>query len=157
MSTRLRRAVAADVPALERLRPAGGQEGLVGVFADWPEETRDPAFLHVIEHGGAPVGFFRIDPAFQDRDPRLPEGAHGLRGLLIDAAVQGRGIARAAFTVLPGHLRACHGLAEVFLSVERPNTRAIRLYEATGWVSAGLPDFEGRSGPELVLRRDLAP
>ena len=157
MTTRLRRATLADFPALGLMRPAPDQAGLVGRFADWPDETRDRAFLHVIEHEGAPVGFFRIDPAFHDRDPRLPPGAHGLRGLLIDAGRQGRGIGRAALTALPGHLRACHDLTEVFLTVDRPNTRAIHLYEATGWTPVGLPDLAGRSGPEMVMRRDLSP
>ncbi|SHI37042.1 GNAT family N-acetyltransferase [Wenxinia saemankumensis] len=152
---RLRRGSEADHPALLTLRSGPGQERFAGRFADWPEAARDPRYLHVIERQGRIVGLFRIDPAFDARVPGLPAGAHGVRGLLIDAASQGTGIGTAVMEGLPAHLRACHpGLRLVWLTVDHDNPGARRLYERTGWVRH-LPDFAGTDGPEHVFRREL--
>ena len=122
-------------------------------YGQWSAEARGHD-LHLICEERTLRGFFRIDRALDRRDPRLPPGAHGLRGLLIDAAHQGRGLGRAAFEALPGYIRRCYpALSEIWLTVDADNTPAIRLYEATGWERAPLDPFPGRSGPEPVYRR----
>ena len=137
------------------MRRAPGQEGYVGLYEDWPKEMRAPENLHVIDDGDGPVGFFRIDPAFDLRVPSLTKGSHGLRGLLIDARLQGRGLGRSVMEALPVYLSGRFpGLRHVFLTVDAPNDRAHRLYRGTGWLPHG-PDHAGDNGIEYVLRLDL--
>ena len=152
----LRLATRSDLAALSAIRLGPGQDNFVSTFDDWPDAARDMSHLHIIDANRAAAGFFRIDPEFQRRDPRLPNGTHGLRGLLIDAARQGQGIGHAAFTALPDHLRSTYPeLDAVWLTVDTPNTAAIRLYEATGWQRSPLGTFIGPGGPEWIYRLPL--
>ncbi|WP_157841163.1 GNAT family N-acetyltransferase, partial [Streptomyces wadayamensis] len=59
-------------------------------------------------------------------------------GMLVDAAEQGRGVGRAALTLLLDGLAAAPGCREIRLSVHPGNTAATRLYTALGFRPTGL-------------------
>ena len=125
-------------------------------FDELPPAARRRHHIHVIGQDGGPVGFFRIDPDFNRRDPRLPRGAHGLRGLLIDAGRQRAGIGKAAFARLPDYTREHYpALKALWLTVDALNAPAIGLYAQSGWTADALPPFPGHDGPERVFRLNL--
>ncbi|WP_035125980.1 GNAT family N-acetyltransferase [Conexibacter woesei] len=110
----------------------------------------------VILRDGTPVGYFQLDTRSV---PGAPAGAHilGLRALVIDRALQGQGVGRAAMLALPDYVRARFpGRTAVLLTVNADNPPAIALYAATGFVDAGVGIYEGgHAGPQHVLRLDV--
>ena len=140
----------ADVARVQGLTLAPGQDGFVGTIADMTDAPDPLQDFHVIEQGAAPVGFFKIDRAYERRHPELGAGAHALRGLLIDAAHQGRGLGRAAMGLLPGYIRAHYPAARhLWLTVDADNAAAIALYTASGWQREPGFAYVGRVGPEV--------
>ena len=137
------------------LVPLPEQESFVGSAAESLRLAPPDRDFHLGLDGEDVVAFFTIDPGFSARIPRLPDGAHGLRGLIVDPARQGRGYGRALMEALPAYLAARYpGLDSIWLSVDLGNAAARRLYARTGWRLDG-PEIPGREGPEAVLRLEL--
>jgi ribosomal protein S18 acetylase RimI-like enzyme len=110
----------------------------------------------VILRDGAPVGYFQLDTRSV---PGAPAGPHilGLRALVVDQALQGQGIGRAAMLALPAYVRARFpGRTTVMLTVNVDNPPAIALYAAAGFTDAGVGLYEGgHAGAQHVLRLDV--
>lgn len=136
------------------LRVAAGQERFVRDGAYAASET-DPALdLYAVEHDGAVVGMFKLDRAYADapRHDFAQAGDLGLRGVLIDAAHQGKGLGRALLVALPGLVRSRYPQARrLVLTVNCRNTAAHRAYLAAGWQDDGQIYLGGDAGPQHIL------
>lgn len=137
---------------LAGLRTAPGQQDFVGDGADMILDQTPGVSFHEIrgEDGGA-VGMFKLDPLYWQRHRFATPDDIGLRGFLIDAPLQGRGLGRAALRALPAHVRALHPERRaVVLTVNVVNAVARHAY-----LRAGLEDrgevWRGPFGLEHVL------
>lgn len=140
------------------LKPAAGQERFVrdGAFAAM--ET-DPALdLYAVSHDSAVVGMFKLDRGYASaaRHDFCQPGDLGLRGVLVDAAHQGKGIGRQMLAQLPGLVRAGYpGVRRLVLTVNCENPVARAAYLAAGWRDEGRLYLGGDAGPQHVLALDL--
>ncbi|EDY43891.1 GNAT family N-acetyltransferase [Streptomyces sp. SPB074] len=98
---------------------------------------RSPAehlVAEVPEHPGHPVGYLRLVPSLP-----LAANAHvrAIRGLAVDPAARGRGVARALLRAAVARCRA-EGARRLTLRVLGHNTPARRLYESEGFTVEGI-------------------
>lgn len=106
----------------------------------WFEDLRDHPCAWVVEADGELVGHVRLDTINNtDRRARLAIGLFNERHL-------GRGIGRAAINLVLEHAFGPLGLHRVDLRVLSYNTRAIRCYEACGFVREGVERESARVG-----------
>ena len=152
----LHRLAAGRLHRLAGLRTRPGQQDFVGHGA---EMIRDPtpevSFHEIRAEDGRAVGMFKLDPLYWQRHDFATPDDIGLRGLLIDAALQGRGYGCAALTALPGHVRAHYpDRGALVLTVNVANPVAYRAY-----LRAGLEDhgalYLGPHGAEHILWLNL--
>lgn len=93
---------------------------------------------YAIQHGGAVVGFFRIDRAYSQIHSFAPSTALGLRTVMVDASRQGMGIGRSLCQMLPAYLREHYPRAcSLWLTVNLRNPGAVRAYVKGGFVDTG--------------------
>ncbi|SDE42213.1 GNAT family N-acetyltransferase [Limimaricola pyoseonensis] len=145
------------LPVLRALRPLPEQEQFSGTAVTILGDDRAGIEVHVILAGGAPVGLFKVDRAYEDGRHFAEAGAWGLRGVMIDARHQGRGIGGAAFGQLPGYLRAAYpDLRRIWLTVNCRNPAARQTYLRGGWIDDGTLYHGGAAGPQHVMRLELA-
>ncbi len=137
-----------------RLAPRPEQEEFSGRAGQTlPLAERDPArHPYVLLEAGRPVAFLVLDETPSDADPSADLL---LRGFLVDAAAQGRGVATRAVAALPDVVRRDFPAARtVVLTVNvRPAARAV--YLRGGFVDAGELYLGGSAGPQHVLRLDV--
>jgi RimJ/RimL family protein N-acetyltransferase len=144
----------AEKAVVADLKPAGGQERFVrdGGFA--AAET-DPALdLYAVRQGGAVVGMFKLDRAYAEAPCHdfCQPGDLGLRGVLVDAGQQGKGIGRQMLAALPALVRAGYpGVRRLVLTVNCQNPVARAAYLAAGWQDDGRLYLGGDAGPQHVL------
>lgn len=104
-----------------------------------------------------PIGLYCIETVARciaARDFERP--ALGLRGFLIAAAWQGRGLGTRALAALLDDLAARHPQAQLLvLSVDEGNRGARRLYAQAGFHDSGERYHGGRAGPQHLLLREL--
>nr|WP_306467350.1 GNAT family N-acetyltransferase [Limimaricola sp. G21655-S1] len=145
------------MPVLRGLAPHPAQEQFSGSAAAILADPRESVAFHVILSGGVPVGLFKTDSDYEDGRHLAEAGAWGLRGVMIDARAQGRGIGRAAFAALPPYLRRGHpGLRRIWLTVNCRNPVARRVYLRGGWIDDGVLYHNGSAGPQHVMRLELS-
>jgi GNAT superfamily N-acetyltransferase len=141
-------------PAVLRIRVAPEQVRFGGTPATAvPAAEREQARESVvILRGGVPVGYFQLDLRSVPGAPAGPE-IIGLRALVVDLAVQGQGVGRAAMLALPAYVRERFPERRIIaLTVNADNPAAIALYAATGFVDAGTGIYHGgHAGPQHVL------
>ncbi len=138
-----------------RLAPHPEQEEFSGrADQTLPLAERDPArHPYVLLEDGRPVAFLILDETPSDADPRADLL---LRGFLVDAAEQGRGVATRAVAALPEVVRRDFPSARsVVLTVNVRNPAARAVYVRGGFVDAGELYLGGSVGPQHVLRLDL--
>ena len=146
-------------PALLRLSVHPAQRGYVGKIADLlADAAQCPASESMaILCDDAPVGYYRIEPnARSVAGHDLDAPALGLRSFFIDAAWQGRGLARQALHSMFADLAQRHPQARLLaLTVNCMNHAARHLYLSAGFVDSGELYHGGRSGPQHLLWRPL--
>ena len=138
-----------------RLAPHPEQEEFSGrADQTLPLAERDPArHPYVLVEGGVPVAFLILDETPPDADPTADLL---LRGFLVDAVAQGRGVATRAVAELPGVVRRDFPSARsVVLTVNVRNPAARGVYLRGGFVDAGELYLGGSAGPQHVLRLEL--
>jgi len=109
----------------------------------------------VIVRDDVPVGYFQLDRDSVPGAPRDPD-VLGLRAFLVDLAVQGQGVARAAMAALPAYVRARFpDRRRVVLTVNVTNPAAIAVYRRAGFADTGEVYVNGPAGPQHVLVLDL--
>ena len=112
--------------------------------------------FHAICRDAHPVGFFKIDRAYDRAHWFAREGELGLRAFLIDQACQGQGIATSAVRALGPYLSDRYpGSQSVALTVNMANPAAITCYRRGGFVETGQVYEGGGAGPQHVMRREL--
>jgi len=121
----------------------------------------DPAIecyaIRAIDAEDGVVGFFALD-FDEERVGRYADGARpcGLRNYLISRERQGRGHGRAAIPAMRAMLQREHpDASDLYLTVNRRNTRAISAYLSTGFWDTGKIYYGGASGPQHVFRLPL--
>lgn len=140
------------------LKVAPWQELFVrdGAFA--AAET-DPALdLYAVELAGEVVGMFKLDRTYADapRHDFAQAGDLGLRGVLVDAGHQGKGIGRALLAALPDLVRNGYPQARrLVLTVNCQNHAARKAYLSAGWQDYGTLYLGGDAGPQHVLMLPL--
>nr|WP_249219145.1 GNAT family N-acetyltransferase [Loktanella sp. SALINAS62] len=99
---------------------------------------------------------FRIDHDFSREHPQVPQGAFGLRSMIVDQRHQGRGIGTAMIRALPAYLAQHYPTArQIYLTVNLRNPGARRSYINGGFVDTGEHYLGGAVGPQHILRMDL--
>ena len=141
------------------LKVAPGQDRFVrdGAFA--ASETDPSLDLYAVELAGDIVGMFKLDRAYADapRHDFAQAGDLGLRGVLVDAGHQGKGIGRAFLAALPDLVRMRYPQAKrLVLTVNCQNHAARKAYLAAGWQDEGRLYLGGDAGPQHVLLLPLA-
>lgn len=102
---------------------------------------------------GVPVGFFVLDESPSAADPSADLL---LRGFYVDAAAQGRGVAKAATAGLAAVVQRDFPAARsVVLTVNVRNPVARAVYLSAGFVDTGRLHLGGSAGPQHVLRLEL--
>ena len=143
----------AEMADLARLSPRPEQEAFALDHAKMVAMPEAEVDFHGIRAGDEVVGYFMVDRAYHLRADFAAPGDIGLRGVLIDAAHQGQGLARAAFAALPEYLARRYPDRDViYLTVNLRNGRARDLYARAGWVDDGELYHGGPSGPQHVMR-----
>jgi len=154
----LARLEAADSARVLHLQLGDGQQRFVHPIGDMVGERHAAVNLHVIARDDEVVGFFKIDHPVDRPAPYVRADEAVLRGFLIGAQFQGKGIARAAMVGFGAHMNAAYpGLKSVVLTVNTANPAAVRTYLGGGFHDAGELFHGGRSGPQHVLRLTLTP
>jgi len=129
-----------------------GQEDFVGAIGDMvadPLPTRD---FHIAQHDGDIVGFFKIDRDYAPSHDFADPPGWGLRGLLIGAQYQGRGLGRAVLAGLPAYLASQYPSQSLYyLTVNCRNTLANAAYCKAGWQDVGGLYHDGHAGPQHIL------
>jgi RimJ/RimL family protein N-acetyltransferase len=163
---RVRRATAADAPAMGRVHVRAWQAAYRGHMPDdyldglRPEDRaafwdgalrRDDrgGTVLVVERDGEVVGFAAVGPSPD------PEGAGELFAINVDPAHWGTGAGPALLEAAQDEL-ARLGFAETVLWVLPANARARRFYERAGWAGDGTErtvDALGVTVPEVRYRR----
>lgn len=142
----------AQIARVQHLARPPSQAAFVGSIAEMSASSDPLQDFHIAKSGSDIVAFFKIDRDFARRLPHLPEGAHGLRGLLVGGQYQRLEYGRALFANLPHYVKALYPqTSELWLSVDAANAPAIALYMQQGWRAFG-PRHRGRSGAEIVMR-----
>lgn len=145
-----------DVGRVAHLQLPPAQRGFVGLIEEMAADPDVRVDLFQITTPSEVIGFFKIDRAFERIEPRLPPGAHGLRGLLIGGQYQRLGLGAQALEQLPGFLAAHYpGQSMIYLAVDLANTAAIRAYTAHSWSTCEMAPRDGRTGPEQILTLTL--
>ncbi len=140
------------------LKQAEDQKDFVrdGAFA---AAESDPMIdLHAIERDGVVVGMFKLDRGYADapRHDFARPGDLGLRGVLVDAAWQGRGIGGAMLAALPDLVRQRYPWAKrLVLTVNLRNSAARAAYLKAGWIDDGGLYLHGDAGPQHILTLPL--
>ncbi len=138
-----------------RLAPRPEQEEFSGrADQTLPLAERDPArHPYVLLEASRPVAFLVLDETPSEADPSADLL---LRGFLVDAAEQGRGVASRAVAALPEVVRRDFPAARtVVLTVNVRNPAARAVYLRGGFVDAGELHLGGSAGPQHVLRLDV--
>lgn len=116
--------------------------------------TPDPKVdFHGLFLGGAAVGFYKIDRAFERSLTDTPGPLLGLRAFMVDQHWQGLGLASAAVRGFGDYLRPQYpGYDALWLTVNLQNPAAIRVYLRGGFQDTGRLYTEGPAGPQHILR-----
>lgn len=125
---------------------------VVEAFAE-PAERFD---LHQILNGKSPIGIFKID-RFYARDYSFAQvGDVGLRALILDERVQGKGYGSLAMKALGTYLSSHYPSSKtVWLTVNLTNPIARRTYISAGFEDTGTQWPHGYAGPQNILRLRL--
>ena len=121
-----------------RMHVGPGQEGTVEPVADCLQEAKEfPCWRPVLLWaGGIAVGFAMFGLWASEKRVWLDR-------FLIDAPMQGRGLAKACLGPLLAHIEAAYGCDAIYLSVVEGNAAAEHLYTGFGFVYNGERDIHG--------------
>lgn len=118
---------------------------------------RDPAQWPVaILLDGRPVGFLVLHGGVGAGRFVRPKGELLIRAFFVDAALQGRGVARRALARLPAFARTLDpSISRLVLTVNVENEHAQRAYTRAGFVDTGARYQRAGGGPQLVLELSI--
>lgn len=137
MTIKLRDWAWVDIPVLSRIREDEALQAQLmskpkpGDLYEWlARRTSDPkgAFF-IIDDGGECAGFVQLT--------QVERGQSAYVGICVAPGRQGRGLGARALALIEAHAREAFGVSVVKLKVLRRNTRAIALYERSGFRHLG--------------------
>lgn len=127
-----------------------------GQPADVIDDPAPHIDMHLIVHGAAVAGMFRINRAYHTDHLFASRNTLGLRTFLIDHALQGHGIASAACLQLRSYLAPLYPTFEaVFLTVNLRNPAARAVYLKGGFKDTQAQFMGGAAGPQHILKLPL--
>ncbi|MBA4490147.1 GNAT family N-acetyltransferase [Paracoccus sp. S1E-3] len=139
---------------LAGLRQQPGQyanDGAQMILDDTPELS-----FHAIHDGAELVGMFKLDPRYPERHDFAAPTDLGIRGVLIDARCQGRGIGTRAMAALPAYAATQYpDKRRLVLTVNLLNPAAYAAYRKAGFHDRGEIFTGGSRGPQHILWADL--
>jgi len=113
--------------------------------------------FHAIHDAGQLVGMFKLDPSYPERHDFAIKTDLGIRGVLIDAGFQGRGLGTRAMAALPAYAAALYPeKRRLVLTVNLLNPAAYATYRKAGFHDAGEIFTGGLRGPQHILWADLS-
>ena len=134
------------------------QEPFCGTISGHFEADEPGCDFHLIARDGRAVGFFKIDRAYSQGFDFAHADELGVRGVMIDAAEQGRGTGKAAMRALRPYVARLYPQAQALvLTVNQVNPKARAVYLAAGFQDTGALHHGGRIGPQHILRMPLTP
>lgn len=108
--------------------------------------------LHEIRLNHRPIGVFRIDRAYHLAHDFAGPRDLGLRGVILDAAMQGRGVGKRAMQVLGPYVARRYPDADrLYLTVNFRNPVAIAVYARAGFRDEGGVWLGGSAGPQHIM------
>ena len=126
--------------------------GTVGIALAEP----DTVDLHTINAEGRTIGLFKIDRAYHLKHDFAGSEDLGLRGVMLDAGSQGRGLGTAAMRALADYLPPRYPAARLlYLTVNLLNPAAIAAYRKAWFRDDGKVVRGGAAGPQRVMYLDL--
>ncbi len=150
----LRQFLTADRAVVLGLSVTGPQAAFVEPIAETLSTTALQRDNFVIAADGAIVGFFQI--ACSSGAQKIANTLE-LHEVIVDASHQGKGYGKVFVFALKEFLRSEYPKWDaVCLTVNCKNKKAYRLYELGGFTDTGELYFEGRSGPQHVMRLALS-
>ncbi|WBU52502.1 GNAT family N-acetyltransferase [Paracoccus sp. SCSIO 75233] len=112
--------------------------------------------FHAIHSDGALVGMFKLDPLYFQRHPFATDTDLGLRGVLIDHKLQGKGLGTEAMQALPAHAAAIYPeMRHIVLTVNLTNPAAYKVYKKAGFCDRNEIFTGGTRGPQHILWAEL--
>ena len=169
---RLRRATAADAPAVAMVAAASFLETFAGIlpgediiahvarksspeaFAEWAEDGASVVSLATHPEGGAPVGYSVLTVPDLPVEPR--DGDVELRRIYTLSITRGTGLGHRLMALALGDARAA-GFRRMLLGVYGDNHVARAFYEREGFVLAGTRRFNVGAGwyDDVIYAREL--
>ncbi len=148
VTAELREAVLALAPRPEQELFSGRADQTLPAAEADPRRTP-----YAIVENDCSAGFFVLDRTPSEADPSADLV---LRAFFVDAAAQGRGVAKAAACEVPSLVRRDFpATRRVVLTVNVRNPVARAVYLAGGFCDTGELYLGGSAGPQHVLRLDL--
>lgn len=139
-----------------RVRLAPEQIRFAGTVSEAFSAAEPKVDFHGLFLGGAAVGFYKIDHAYERTLSDPPGPLLGLRAFMIDQNWQGQGLASAAVRGFGDYLRPRYpGYDALWLTVNLKNPGAIRVYLKNGFQDSGRLYTKGPAGPQHILRLPL--
>lgn len=146
-----------DFDLVSRVQVHPDQIRFSGTVAQAFEEQEDGVDFHAILNNDKAVGFFKIDRLYHNTYDFARNDELGLRAFMIDATMQGRGIATAAVVALPAYLATRYpDRNAVVLTVNLQNPAAIRCYLNGGFTDTGSIYPHGMAGPQHIMRQPFS-
>nr|WP_254444281.1 MULTISPECIES: GNAT family protein [unclassified Ruegeria] len=123
-----------------------------GTVAEALAEPADRFDLHQINAHGRAIGLFKIDRAYGTDYPFASKKDLGLRAVILDHRVQGKGYGTTAMQALRTYLPGLYPRAKtLYLTVNLANPAAIAVYRKAGFVDTGDIWPHGDAGQQHIL------
>jgi len=141
-----------DLERVLHLKVTEAQLPFVGTTAEMMAGGNEGREYHLIEYLGRVVGIFNVDLHYPQQFEFCPSNCLGLRGLLVDASVQGLGVGSNAIKTFPDYLRSNYGSFDaVYLTVNCKNEIAHHCYDQGGFKDTGELYHGGTAGPQHIM------
>lgn len=119
-----------------------------------PPETVD---IYEIRHADKAIGLFQIDRNYHSSFDFAQADDLGLRGFLIDHAMQGQGLGTKAMALVGPYIAKRYpDKRKLWLTVNIINPVAVATYRKTGFIESGDILPPRLAGPQLVMFYELS-
>ena len=153
MQTQVRAYQPQDQKAVQHLQLAEYQSMFAMPFDQFLATTPGQFDGFVIEHDGNLVGCFMIDTTYAEKMEFCDSNGLGLRNVVIDHRMQGKGIGVQAIISLLNNIKAFYpDHNQLYLTVNCRNAGAIKCYLKAGFVDTGELYLGGDAGPQHIMK-----
>lgn len=153
MQTQVRAFQPQDQDAVQQLQLAEHQSMFAMPFDQFLATTPGEFDGFIIEYDSSVVGCFMIDTTYAEKMDFCEPSGLGLRNVLIDHRMQGKGIGAQAIISLLNKMKSFYpDHSQLFLTVNCRNAGAIKCYIKAGFVDTGELYLGGDAGPQHIMK-----